>query len=466
MELVTYISRELTALPVLLISTRRPEDTEPPSPAFRGLRETLRRTGGAREIVLDPLPEEDVEVLLARLLGGTPPHDAVELIARRSGGVPLFVEAFVRWLLDTGGLVESRGHWRLATEVEAGLPPVVRDVIVARLERLSTVERHVLDVIAVGGEDTTSTVFGDVVDPSVDLATALTGLVRTGLVVEETDKGVVTYRFDHPLMLEVTYEQIPGPLRRRLHLRFAEAFERSGEVEKLATHHLAAGPDVDPGRAAEVLLAAGREALARYAAEEARRFLESALPAAERAHPDLVGEILLGLGEARLRAGRLTEAVRVWRSALERDPRFEDPVRRAHVYRRIAAVESARGDFGAANEDIGAGLASLEGVAPCEEHLELLWVGMMTAARQLRLDEVGEAGRRIQELAPEVSTLRARGLAKVAAVADLLERADYVALLDAVRDAELERVLEELGDPELLRRGRDVAVVAAAALGD
>lgn len=77
-----------------------------------------------------------MEILLARLLGGTPSRDAVELIAGRSEGVPLFVEAFVRWLLDTGGLVDSRGQWRLAGEVEARLPPVVRDVMVARLERL------------------------------------------------------------------------------------------------------------------------------------------------------------------------------------------------------------------------------------------------------------------------------------------------------------------------------------------
>jgi class 3 adenylate cyclase/DNA-binding CsgD family transcriptional regulator/tetratricopeptide (TPR) repeat protein len=466
LELLSYVSRELTFLPVLLISTRRPEKAEPPSPAFRALLESLRRTDGAREIVLESLSQEDVEVLLARLLEGTPSPGAAELIAHRSGGVPLFVEAFLRWLLDTHGLVESGGNWSLAGDGESGLPPMVRDVIVGRLERLPPAERHVLDLIAVGGEHTTSTVLAGVVDLSVDLASALAGLSHTGLVVEETERGVVTYRFDHPLMHEVSYEEIPGPQRRGLHLRFAEAFERSGDVAELAAHYLAAGPEVDPGRAADVLLAAGREALARYAAEEARRFFESALPAAERARPDLVGEILLGLGEAWFRAGRLSEAVRVWRSALQLDPRFEDPVRRAHLYRLMATAESHRGDVVAAEQDIEAGLASLQRVPPCDEHVELLWVRMMTAARQLRLDEVLGAERRLQETAREVSTLRARGLASVATVTALLERADYVALLAAARDAELGRVLEELGDAELLRRREDIVGVVAAALGD
>jgi class 3 adenylate cyclase/DNA-binding CsgD family transcriptional regulator/tetratricopeptide (TPR) repeat protein len=466
LELLTYVSRELTSLPVLLISTRRPEKAEPLSPALRALLESLRRTDGAREIVLRPLSEEDVEVLLARLLEGTPSPGAAELITHRSGGVPLFIEAFVRWLLDTHGLVESGGNWSLAGDGESGLPPMVRDVIVGRLERLPPAERQVLDLIAVGGERTTSTVLAGVVDPSVDLASALAGLSRTGLVVEETDGGVVTYRFDHPLVHEVSYEEVPSPQRRGLHLRFAEAFERSGDVAELAAHYLAAGPEVDPGRVAEVLLAAGREALARYAAEEARKFFESALPAAERARPDLVGEILLGLGEACFRAGRLSEAVRVWRSALQRDPRFEDPVRRAHLYRLMATAESHRGDVGAAEQDIEAGLASLDRVPPCDEHVELLWVRMLTAARQLRLDEVLDAERRLQETAREVSTLRARGLASVATVTALLERADYVALRAAVRDAELGRVLEELGDAELLRRREDIVGVVAAALGD
>jgi DNA-binding CsgD family transcriptional regulator len=91
---------------------------------------------------------------------------------------------------------------------------------------------------------------------------------------------------------------------------------------------------------------------------------------------------------------------------------------------------------------------------------------MMTAARQLRLAEVLDVERRIQETAREVPTLRARGLAKVARVTARLERADYPGLLAGVQDPELRRVLEELRDTELLRRGQDFESLVAAALGD
>jgi DNA-binding CsgD family transcriptional regulator len=464
LELLTYVSRELMGLPVLLIGTYRREELEPPQRRFRLLLESLRRVADAREIALEAMARDEVALLLARLLDGMPSSEAVGLIARRSGGVPLFVEALARSLVDSHGLIESQGRWTLVPDAEAELPPVVRDTVVGRLERLDPPRRQLLDTIAVGGEGVSGLVLHAVMEERVDLAAEVAGLVQAGLLVEEVAATDATFRFQHPLVHEVAYEEIPTHRRRQLHLRFADALGASGDVVGQAAHYLAAGPAVDPAQAVDVLLDAGRRALARYAADEALRFLHTALPAAETVRPDLVAEILVQLGEAWLRSGKAGEAIRVWRSALEGERALTDPLRRARLHGLVAAAESARGDFAAAEHDVAAGLAILEGFPPRDEVLDLLWVRGINYARQL--DPAGELGavRQVQEVAPRVATLRARCLAGATRLLALIEETDYAAA--SIESARLRPLVADLKDPELLRRGRDLDSLVAASLGD
>jgi DNA-binding CsgD family transcriptional regulator/tetratricopeptide (TPR) repeat protein len=464
LELLTYISRELIGLPALFIGTYRREEMDPAPRRFRLLLESLRREVEAREIALEAMARDEVEGVLARLLKGTPSPEAMDLIARRSGGVPLFVEAFARWLIDNGGLIESRGRWMLIPDAEADLPPVVRDTIVSRLERLHPPQRQLLDTVAVGGEGVPRALVGAVLEERVDLSAEVAGLVQSGLLIEEVAATDAIFRFSHTLVHEVAYESIPTDRRRELHVRFARALGASGDVVGQAAHYLAAGPAVEPAEVVEALLDAGRRALARYAAEEALRFLQAALQAAGTARPDLVGEILVQLGEAWLRSGKAVEAIGVWRSALEGERALMDPLRRARLHCLVATAESGRGDFAAAEHDVQAGLAILEDFPPRDEVLDLLWVRAINCARQL--DPVGEldAVRQVQQVAAQVATLRARCLAVATRILASIEGNDYgAASTDA---ADLRPLVADLEDPELLRRGRDLDSLVAAAMGD
>lgn len=462
LRLLRYLSDDLSGLPVLMVVTYRPEEVTDPPRGFRALRESLLRSSTSREIQLARLDAADVRTLLAVRLQGDPPPRALELIIGHSRGVPLFVEALVRWLLETGRLVDRTGRWEMVSEGTTRVPPLIRDVIAGRLERLRKRDRETLELIAVAGEARPD-VLARVAPQRLD--SSLSSLLRAGLVVREASGNAFAYRLEHPLVLEVAYEEIPEPRRARLHLELARALEGSGDVSAQAAHYLAAGSDAEGGQAADVLLAAGCSSLERCADEQALRFFEAALRHAEVTRPELMEQVLSGAGEASFRLGRLSDAARIWRSMLDRGLVAGDPVRRARVHRLIATAESERGAYEAAEHELHAGLAVL-GATPSEERVELLFLEGATTAR--RMSDEDDATRRlsdrIQDAAALVDTPRARVLTGIVRVVAPLHRGDYAAAFEAVK--EVAGPARTLRDPVLLRRVYDLRAMLAATLGD
>src|SRR5262249_60317299 len=99
------------------------------------------------------------------LLGGGPPPGLLGALRARAAGMPLFVTALIRGLRDTGELVRSGGTWVLGGESVTALPPVVRDLVLARLERLGPGGRAVLELIAGGGDGAAPAGLGPGVGP-------------------------------------------------------------------------------------------------------------------------------------------------------------------------------------------------------------------------------------------------------------------------------------------------------------
>src|SRR4029434_7609485 len=75
------------------------------------------------------------------------------LIARTEGN-PFFLEESVRILVETGVLVGERGAYRLAQAIPTvQVPATVQAVLAARIERLSPVEKRLLQTAAVIGPE-------------------------------------------------------------------------------------------------------------------------------------------------------------------------------------------------------------------------------------------------------------------------------------------------------------------------
>lgn len=192
-----------------------------------------------------PLTAASAQELLAGLLGDGP--DLAELKQRLlqvSESNPLFLEESVRALADTGMLRGSRGAYRLTQQPQTiGIPPSIAAIIAARIDRLDTPEKSVLQLAAVIGEEVPLKVVEAVSDLSAEaLHGALTSLRSRGLLQEVRLFPEIAYAFSHGLTRRVAYDSLLHENRRALHARVAGHIEKSHEdhliavVDALAYH--------------------------------------------------------------------------------------------------------------------------------------------------------------------------------------------------------------------------------------
>ena len=122
---------------------------------------------------------------------------------------------------------------RFTREQGSGAPTRLADLMALRVERLSADARRVLQAIAVYGDDAGDDAITKLVPEDTNLASALSLLLRAGMIEDATD-GL---RTSHPLLREIVLATIPAAVRKDLHHRAAEVCEAThAGIEVLAMH--------------------------------------------------------------------------------------------------------------------------------------------------------------------------------------------------------------------------------------
>ncbi len=307
----------LRGVPLLVIGTARPE-----------LLERRQGWGGgkanATTISLQPLADDDTVRLISALLEQPLQlADEQRALLERADGNPLFAEQYVRMLMERGTTGE--------------LPESVHGVIAARLDALQRTEKELLQEAAVHGKIFwLAGVAAASGVPVADVEHLLRTLERKDFVRRERRSAVagdMQYSFQHVLLRDVAYGQIPRRARAQKHRRAGEWIEGLGRsddhAELLAYHYKealklarAAGVEDDPSlvqRTRESLRAAGERALALSAYESAAAFFADAIALCPRDDPGRP-RLLLHRARALLPLGGngldlLTEALDGFRSA-------------------------------------------------------------------------------------------------------------------------------------------------------
>ncbi|MCA1842248.1 MAG: DUF2791 family P-loop domain-containing protein, partial [Actinobacteria bacterium] len=237
LALLGYLVPNLAALPVLLIATYRPEGVTD-NKALRQFVTDVRRAGIGTELPLKALDPTAVAALVGGILGGEPPPALLELAAGAAGS-PLFVEALVRGLIESGGLLRTGNGWTMAGSPTA-LPPEVRDLVADRLDLLSGEERSTVELIGHTAQGLPHDLLQDAagLDPG-PLLDVIRRLVSAGLVIQDEDGPDVTYRLAHPFIGEVVAADLAAVAGQRLHARLAAAGERlrPRDLDRLAYHY-------------------------------------------------------------------------------------------------------------------------------------------------------------------------------------------------------------------------------------
>jgi adenylate cyclase len=241
-EVLADFTHALKATSSMFVTTYRPE--------FRGALQQLTD----ETITLQPLTDAMTVQLVGQLVGNDPSVAAlVERIAAAAVGNPFFIEEIVRDLADRGVISGSRGRYRLVGAVdEIGVPATVQAVLSARIDRLPTAAKAVVNAAAVIGTrfdvDTLHALLPDAA------SSALADLVSAELIDQTEFVPRQRYCFRHPLVRTVAYESQLSASRRQAHRRLAAAIEArdpAGIDENAAvigTHLEAAGELADAYR--------------------------------------------------------------------------------------------------------------------------------------------------------------------------------------------------------------------------
>jgi DNA-binding CsgD family transcriptional regulator len=219
LSLLSYLLHTAGDERLLAVIAYRLEDAGRGHP-LRQLLAELDRSRALTRRELKGLDDFGVADLVTRLNGTEPDPETVRQIARRTGGVPFFVEELV-------GLGDNR------------IPDTLRDVLLARYERLNTRSQEFLRILAVGGMYVDHDLVGAVMDDTDtdELARAAT---EETLLIGQTDG----YLFRHALVREAIYNELLAGERRRAHERFALALTARGAAASETSFHWFAARDL------------------------------------------------------------------------------------------------------------------------------------------------------------------------------------------------------------------------------
>ena len=363
--------------PMLVVATYRTDELDPSVP-MRTWRSRLVNQRLVEEVRLARLTLEQAAELAAGVAGAVLPSATVEVVHRRSDGIPLHVEELVASAVDL-----------------EHVPTTLAVAVLARAQRLRPAARRLASTAAVIGRAFDIDVLLAVTKDTDSVDASLRELVEHSFVVPTGDGS--SFDFRHALIRDTLAADLAPLEVRDLHARVAEAAAAAGMPHAFVSDHFErgrrAGPAYRHARAAAVEaieLSAHREAVDQL--RRAQRTTPSGTSDAERA------ELLAALG---------TEL-----AAVDENAAAEQALRRAYDLRRLAddrlGSAALLPDLVAVEHLLGAGLDAR--VARLREGLDLL-------------DTLADADSD-EDVAPETTEVRSRLLAALAAAYMLDRRLD------------------------------------------
>jgi DNA-binding SARP family transcriptional activator/tetratricopeptide (TPR) repeat protein len=317
--LLRHLARATSPARVLILGAYRSTER---GDTFNSALTELMRERLASELEIKGLSEADTAELVALRAGETPSRSFAHALYEETEGNPFFVEEILRHLLEAG----VRAGSATASELQSfGLPEGVKQVIAWRLRRLEAPAIELLRVAAVIGRDVDAALLERVVLlAEEDFLSALEEALAAGLLVESDEKPD-SYVFSHALIRETLYEGMSVPRRARIHKRVGEAIEaaqgrRQGRYLPELAHHFtrAVADEEDAEEAITYALRAAEQATTMLAHEEAAEHYARALDVQRRFQPEATErrcELLVALGEARVRGGERAQASTAFREA-------------------------------------------------------------------------------------------------------------------------------------------------------
>jgi len=322
------------------------------------------------QLRLDPLGGADGLAMLSALLGESVELNPLKrLIAERTGGNPFFIEEIVQALFDEGVLVRDGAVKLTRSLSQLQLPPTAQGMLAARIDRLATEQKELLQTLAVIGRESSLGLMRQVVsDTDSQMERMLADLQAAEFIYEQPATTGVEYVFKHALTQEVAYHSMLIERRKHLHETTGQAMESlfAGQLDDHLTqlaHHYSHSDNVD--KAVEYLGRVAQQAMQRCSYIEAIKYVSDGLDRlktlpdnAERAGHELSLQITLGASLMTTKGWAVPEVEQAFSRARALCRRMGEVPQLAPVLYGIWAFYVVRGELQRARE-IGTQLLTL-----------------------------------------------------------------------------------------------------------
>jgi len=306
-----------------------------------GYRPPWLGSGVGAEIALDPLGREDSDRVLRAVLDRRElPTGIFETILGRAEGNPFFIEQLALHVGEEAG----------PSAAEA-VPNTIRDVVMARIDRLPAATKRLLQTASVVGRRFSLRLLREVWQGLEPIAAQLAELTQLEFLQEQPELAGPSYVFRHALTQDAAYAGLLARDRRRTHARVGRALEqlyrdRTDEVTELLALHW--GRDDDQERAVDYAIAAAEKAQRRWANAEALSYFDDALQRLDQL-PDTPAnrlrrvDAVIKQAEVKFALGRHAEHIQALEDIRGLVERTEDPRRHATWHYWMGFLHSLTG---------------------------------------------------------------------------------------------------------------------------
>ncbi len=330
-DALEYVLAQLTTERIFVALSLRSEEAA--YGMVRERRQRLSRDERSRELRVERLDTREVcEWLQGALHRSELGEDLLTFVMQRTEGNPFLVMQLLRTMLEEGVFTNTGSAWVWTIPASLPLPAGMSDLVARRLSRLSADAAKILVTAAAIGRTFSLSLLADAAGAEMD---AVLDAVDSGLAtsvlepVHEQDDD--SYRFAHALLVEAVLRTVSPARRRMIHRRIADllAVRSPDAVDAVAWHYARSG---DGSQTYTWCRSAADRAMARYALDDATRFLELALEHASAEDQRVAAQD--ELARAAELSGRWDDVAR-WCDAMLGSPLLDaQPVRALPVLQR------------------------------------------------------------------------------------------------------------------------------------
>jgi class 3 adenylate cyclase/tetratricopeptide (TPR) repeat protein len=340
-DFVEHLMAWARTSPILIVTLARPELMDRRPNWGAGQRNFV-------SIHLEPLPDDDMALLLKSLASDLP-ETMREDIVGRAEGVPLYAVEMVRMLIDRRDLVvDGDGYRWVGQAAHIDVPDSLHSLIASRLDVLSVDDRLLVQDASILGKTFTTPALAAITGIAAEgLERRLQDLARREIFLIDNDPRSPErgqYGFVQSLIREVAYQTLSNHDRRERHIAAAKYFESTGEadlIDVVATHYMEAYNNSRENeseeladRARATLTDAAQRAETLGSPSQAFMLFEKALTITSDG-PDRT-KILYRAGKAAALSGTLDIAITHLTSAVDSIEASADPETTAEIHQQLA----------------------------------------------------------------------------------------------------------------------------------